>query len=146
MKTKIICSLLIIVTLLLAIFGFRNLYKEMNKSEICTDLIDTAIITNIKEIDGKYRYTFSYTYNNTDYSSEYNLDFKKSAFLLNQRCAIYVNPNSPSQYIVPKYEYDVSFLAVALPMFGVTSCGLCIVYLIAQFLPKKKKKTIIQYT
>ena len=50
---------------------------------------------------------------------------------------MYVNPNNPSEYILPTYTKDISFLEVVIPMIGVFGFGLWAMILIISSFTKK---------
>jgi hypothetical protein len=133
---KCIIVVLVVMNLFFAIFGFKYLFNQADKSEYSSQII--GIVTNIQEKDGLYKYTFSYDYNDVTYTKEYDYDFnKKTTFLLNQKCVMYINPNNPSEYILPTYTKDISFLEVVIPMTGVFGFGLWAMILIISSFTKK---------
>lgn len=126
--TKIIFTFFIALSLLFFIVGIIALPINLNKKNTCTEKVIATCTRVIKKSGARhnrhynnptYRHYFEYEYNGKKYEIKYGMGFKdKNKFEVGKEYTIYVNPKSPSQFIIEGREKDLLTYSLAAPIIG----------------------------
>lgn len=125
--TKIIILFFIVLSITFFITGIYSLSRNLNKKKNCTEEV-IATCTKVVRIGSPknynrktYRHYFEYEYNNKKYEIRYGKGFTdKDKFKVGKEYTIYVNPKSPSEFIIKEHENDIDVFAIGAPIAGIS--------------------------